>query len=268
MALFSNTQQVVRHYVSNAVGDLISGVCGTTGADTTHTYAPFLWEPDDYFNDHYFEVYVYQGTNIGLTRQVTDWVLSTYLLTVHSAYPAACDATSYIELHRIFSTDDYNKAINLAIESIKPFYLIDSIDVTTVLVADTYEYTLPVDFVYVHKITTENAVDDGKFYDSAIIDNRDWSLISSRKLKLDRARYSPTAGKDLRIEGHKVQSTLSADTGICYLPTDYIVNKAITFLPQEKIQANALRETYGRALAMSARIPFNPANGFSRRVIE
>ena len=270
MALFSNTQQVIRHYVSNAVGDLISGVCGITGADTTHTYAPFLWQPNDYFNDHYFEVYVYQGTNIGLTRQVTDWVLSTYLLTVHTAYPEACDATSYIELHRIFSTDDYNKAINLAIESLAGKYLVDVKDETVVLVADTYEYDLPLNFLYLHRVTTENEAGGGRFYDSAVIDPRDWSIIKSYppKLKLDRRYYSVTAGKDLRLEGQGSQDVVSADASLIYLPPDWLVQKAITFLPQNKIQANALDETYRRALLTSAIKPSRSCHPFSKGIVE
>ena len=270
ISLYSNTLAVIRAYLSNAVGDLIAGQAGVTGADTTHIHAPFLSFPDDYYNHHYFEVYVYAGTNIGLTRQVIDWVLSTKLLEVHTAYPEACDATSYIELHRIFSIDDYNKAINLAIESLAGKYLIDVKDETVVLVADTYEYDLPLNFLYLHRVTTENEAGGGRFYDSAVIDPRDWSIIKSYppKLKLDRRYYSVTAGKDLRLEGQGSQDVVSADASLIYLPPDYIVNKAITFLPQEKIQANALKETYERALVMSARIPRNSPYPFSRGIVE
>ena len=116
--MFENNLQVLRHYLSNSVGDLIYGQAGTTGATTTKIYAPFLWQPDDYYNNNKYEAYVYAGTNIGVTKRVTDWDLGTFLLTVHSAYAAACDATSYVELHHIFTEDDYRKAINLAIESL------------------------------------------------------------------------------------------------------------------------------------------------------
>jgi len=266
--MFENTQLELRHYVSNAVGDLISGQCGTTGADTSNIYAAFLWQPDDYFNDHFYEVYVYAGTNKGVTKRVTDWVLSTYLLTVHSVYGAACDASSFIELHRIFTKDDYDKAISLAIESIKESYLMPAIDVTTTLVDDIYEYSLPVGFAYVHRITTEDEAGGGVFENGAVIDTRDWSLISGRKLKLDESAYSVEAGYDLRIEGYKVQPVLTGDEDVCYLPTGYIVNKAITFLPQGKIQANELNKTYERALVMSSRIPSNPPDPTSRKVLE
>jgi len=268
MSLYSNSLSVIRHYLATAVGDNIFGQAGTTGADTTHINAPFLYQADDYYNNHKYNVYVYAGTNIGVEKRVTDWVLSTYLLTVHSAYAAACDATSCIELHRIFTEDEYRKAINLAIESLATKYLIDKIDVTTTLVADTYEYTLPTDVYFIHRITTEAEVDGGKFYEANVIDYRDWSLISPRKLKLNKTYYSITAGKDLRIEGHGRQDSLSSDASICYLPPDWIVAKAITFLSSSKIQSNQLDEVYRRALMLSASEPRNIARPEARRVVE
>ncbi len=250
------------------MGDLNYGQAGTTGATTTKIYAPFLWKADDYYNNNNYEVYVYAGTNIGVTKRITDWDLSSFLLTVHSAYAAACDVTSYIELSRIFTEDDKRKAINLAIESIKHTYLIDRTDVATTLVADTYEYTLPTDQYYVEKITTEKVAAGGVFEEADVIDSRDWRLISPRKLKLHEDRYSITAGKDLRLEGQGVQALVTADTGVIYLPPDWLVQKAITFLPQNAIQSNKLDATYRQALLLSADEPFNPPNPRAQKVIE
>ena len=268
MALFSNSQRVIRHYLATAVGDNIFGQAGTTGATTTKIYAPFLWQANDYYNNNFYEVYVYAGTNIGVTKRVTDWDLSTFLLTVHSAYSVACDATSYIELHRIFTTDEYNKAINLAIEAIAENYLIDKIDETTTLVADVYEYTLPSGFDFVHKVTTEDKADSGDYYDEDETDSRNWDLISPRTLKLRYGYYSITAGKDLRIEGQGRQDTVDSDTDVIYLPPDFIVQKSITFLPQNKIQSNNLADTYRNALLLSAREPRRWADPRAKRVIE
>lgn len=269
---YSNTLAQIRQVLAMLVGDNLMGQCGVTGADTTHTYAPFLWQLDDYYSENYYEVYVYAGTNIGVTKRVTDWVLSTYLLTVHSAYSVACNATSYIELHRIFTEDEYRKAINLAIESLAKNYLIDIKDESTItLVADTYEYALPLSMLYLHQVTTEYAKDGGKFYESGIIDPRDWSIIKAYppKLKLHRDYYSITAGKDLRLEGHGAQPVVDDDTDIIYLPTDWIVQKAITFLPSNKIQTNNLADTLRRA-EMFVRLnePRAWANPTARRIVE
>jgi len=265
---FSNPLYTIRHYLASSVDDLLAGVCGTTGATTTKIYAPFLWQPNDYYNNNYYEVYVYLGTNIGVTKRATDWVLGDFLLTVHSAYSAACDATSYIELHHIFTTDEYNKAINLAIESIADNYLIDKIDETVTLVADTYEYTVPSGIDRIHRIITEDTADTGDYYESNEIDPRDWSLISPRTLKLRYGYYGITAGKDLRIEGQGRQDTVSENTDVIYLPPDWLVQKAITFLPQNKIQSNNLSDTYKVALALSSKEPRRWANPRSQKVID
>ncbi len=271
MALYSNALQVIRHYLSASVGDLIYGQCGTTDATTQKIHAPFLWQANDYYNNHKYEAYVYSGTNIGETRRATDWVLSTFLLTVHSVYDAACDATSYVELHRIFTEDDYRKAINLAIEALAGKYLVDVIDDTTItLVADTYEYLLPTNMLYLTKVTTEDEVDGDIFYDKDAIDSRDWGIIKAYPpyLKLRYGYYSITADKDLRLEGQGTQPIVDEDTDTIYIPPDWLVQKAITFLPQNKIQSNNLDATYRQALVLSAREPRNWPDPRAQRIIE
>jgi len=272
LALFNNTLQVIRHYLASSVNDLIYGQCGTTGADTTHTYAPFLWQADDYYNDHHYEVYVYAGTNIGVTKRVTDWDLSEYLLTVHSAYSAKCDATSYIELHHIFSTDEYNKAINLGIEAMAGKYLIDIIDDTSItLVADTYEYALPTSLLYLYRVTTEDEVAGDEFFESGIVDPRDYSIMKAYPptLKLRKNYYSITAGKDLRLEGQGSQPIVDDDTDVISLPPDWLVQKAITFLPENKVQSNNLSATIARAYDWLGRHPIrNNSDSRAKSVVE
>ena len=270
MSLFSNTLAVIRQYLSSAVGDLLYGVCGTTGATTTKIYASFLSKADNFYSDNYYEVYVYAGTNIGVTKRVTGWDLATYLLTVHSAYSAACDATSYIELHHIFTENELRKAINLAIESIAGNYLVEIKDESIVLVADTYEYALPLSMLYLHRVITEKTADGGVFDADDEIDPRSYTIIKSYppKLKLHEDYYSITAGKDLRLEGSGAQPTVDDDTDVIYLPPDWLVQKAITFLPQNKIQSGKLDNTYRQALVISSREPRAWANPKAKRIVE
>jgi hypothetical protein len=271
MALFSNTLAVVRRHLLSAIGDLLYGQAGTTGATTTKIHAPFLWQADDYYKDHKYHVYVYAGTNIGLDRRVTGWANTGNLLTVHTAYAAACDATSYIELHRIFTVQELHSAINQAIEHAAGKYLVDLIDDTTItLVADTYEYALPTSFLYLNKVTTESAVASDIFYKEDVIDFRDWDVIKAYPptLKLDKNMYSIVAGKDLRLEGHGTQALVSADTDVIYLPPAWLIQKAITFLPQNKIQSHGLRDTYLAALRLSERIPRTYPAPQTRSIVE
>jgi len=275
MALYSNTMAVIRQYLSSSVGDLIYGQAGVTGATTTKIYAPFLWKADDYYNDLYYEVYVYAGTNIGVTKRVTDWVLFTYLLTVHSAYAAACDATSYVELHHKFTTDEYEKAINQAIEFLADKYLLDIVDVAIPLATGIYEYAMPTStaFEYVHRVTLETIAAGSIFANANIInpDFYDFILVGALSyIKLDEVKYPIVAadnGKDLRIEGQKRQPLLTANTSICYLPLDFIVNKAITYLPQGKIESLQMQATVARAAAFAADVPMKGTYPESKRVL-
>jgi len=190
-------------------------------------------------------------------------------LTLAPAYTAAIDNTSKYELHYIFTEDEYRRAINMSIShAADGGYLIDKTDVSTTLVASTFEYTLPTSMSYVHRVTTERTAAGGLFDDSDALDPRNWQLISPRKLKLHEDYYSVSAGKDLRIEGHGRQDVLTSDTSICYLPMEWLVQKAITFLPENKIQSNKLDETYRRALILSAREPSSNLRPDSRRVVE
>lgn len=360
MAVFSTTLAVLRQYVASAVGDLLYGVCGTTGATTTKIYAPFLWKPNDYYSDIFSEVYVYAGTNIGVTKRITDWDLTTYLLTVHSVYAAACDATSYIELHYIFTEDEYRKAINLAIESIANRYLVPLVDGTTIKLTSTtdnlggtvytYEYSMPTNISNLHYVIVEEAVSGikltgtvsgaftagekvtggtsgatgelaygpagstyirlrkvsgtfvvgetatggtstktcsaitavasdtsglGVWYNEDRLDPRNWNIVKAYpsdtpKLRINKS-YISSFDEDLylRLEGQRRQPILSADTEVCYLPPDWIVNKAITFLPENKIQSNQLAGTYARAYAWCERHPIsNPPHPEARQVME
>jgi len=266
MALFSNALSVIRQYLSDAVGDLIEGTFAS-GTTTTGVHT-MLRQASHYYSNHKYRCYIYGGTNIGAEREINDFVLSSHTLYFDPAFSSAIDNTSKYELHHIFTEDEYRKAINLAIESLVGKYLIDKIDVTTVLVADTYEYSLPTDFDFVHKIITEKTANGGIFDDSDVIDPRDWRLISSRKLKLHEDYYSIVAGKDLRLEGQGRQDALAADTGICYLPLDWIVQKAITLLPLSKIESNKLDEVYRRAMILSSIEPRNSPHPEARKVIE
>ena len=123
---------------------------------------------------------------------------------------------------------------------------------------------------YLHKVTTEDRADSGIFYERDEIDPRDWSIIKaeSPKLKLRYGNYSITAGKDLRLEGQGAQPAVSADTDIIYLPPDWLVQKSITFLPQNKIQSNNLDATYRNALILSAREPRTWPNPKAQSITE
>lgn len=203
MALYSNTLADIRQYLAMLVADLIMGTADS-GSSTT-LVDTMLRKADDYYNNNRYRCYIYGGTNVGEERECSDWAQSSHQLTLDPAFTAAIDSTSKYELHCKFWADEYLKAINMAIEfAARNKYLVDIKDETTItLVADTYEYALPTTMLYIWRIITEEEKDGGVFEKAGEIDQRDWDIIKAYppKLKLDEARYSVTAGKDLRLEG-------------------------------------------------------------------
>ena len=173
MALFSNTEKVLRQRLSRMVNDcvLATASAGTTATATLATTNPpqFLVKGDDYFNKGEYEVYAYSGTNIGVTAVADDWVKSTTVLTVKPTAASAYDTTSLLELHRVFYVVELRDAINQAIELYARKYLVDLDNTTTITLVETarndnadsyiytYEYTLPTDALYIWRVTTEGS---------------------------------------------------------------------------------------------------------------
>lgn len=271
MALYSNALSVVRQYLGGAVGDLILSTAGTTAVSATTYCDTMLTKANDYYNLHGYKGYCYEGSAIGQEREVSDFVSSGSTVTFAPAFSPALVAADEFELCHIFTEDEKRKAINLAIESLAGKYLIDIKDETTiVLSADTYEYDLPKNLLYLEKVTPEATAGSADFEEANVFDSRDYRVLRAypAKLKLHKDRISIGAGKYLRLEGQGTQPIVDDDTDAIYLPPDWVVQKAITMLPQNKIQSNKLDKTYQQALVLSSREPRNWANPRSQRIVE
>ena len=110
----------------------------------------------------------------------------------------------------------------------------------------------------------------GRWLDKDIIDPRYYSIIRSYppKLKLNKGYYSVNEDLYLRLEGQGAQAIVDDDTDTIYLPPDWLVNKAITFLPMSKIQSGKLDNIYRKALLESTVIPSSWPNPRARSVVE
>lgn len=271
MALYSNQLSAVRQYLGSAVGDLILSTAGTTAVSATTYCDTMLTKANDYYNLHGYKGYCYEGSAIGQEREVSDFVSSGSTVTFAPAFSPSIAATDKFELCHIFTEDEKRKAINLAIESLAGKYLIDIKDETTIpLVADTYEYELPKNLLYLERVTPEATAGSADFEEANVFDSRDYRILRAypAKLKLHKDRISIGAGKYLRLEGQGTQPIVDDDTDAIYLPPDFLVAKAITLLPANKIQSNKLDEVYRRAMITSAREPRNWPNPRSQRVVE
>lgn len=170
MALYSEYEYVIRQRLSRMFDDcvLCTVSAGAASTATIATTSPpqYYAQPDDYFNKLWYEVYCYYGTNIGETRVASDF--ASYVITVSPDAPSAYDTTSLLEFHNIFYVVELRDAINQAIALYAKKYLIDLDNTITLTrterndVADsyinTYEYALPTDALYIHRVTTEGSV--------------------------------------------------------------------------------------------------------------
>lgn len=111
----------------------------------------------------------------------------------------------------------------------------------------------------------------GRWLNKDIIDPRFWDIVKTypsgtSELRLNKSYYSIDEDLYLRLDGHRRQPEVTADTDVIYLPDDWICWKAITFLPHSKIESAKLDETYRQAVLMSSREPRSYPNPRARRV--
>ena len=172
MALYSNDEYVIRQSLSRMLNDCVTATV-SAGAVSTATIATtnpptFYGVAEDYYNEHEFEVYCYGGTNIGTSRLASDYASCVVTVSPNAASPY--DTSSLLELHGKFYVVELRDAINHAINLYAKRYLIDLSDSTTITLTrterndvddsyiPTYEYALPTDALYIHRVTTEGSV--------------------------------------------------------------------------------------------------------------
>jgi len=169
MALYSNVVKIVRQRIARLVDDLILATVssGSTSTAVLATTDPplFLEQDNDYFNLQKYEVYCYEGTNIGQAVLASAWVKADHTLTIKPTQTSAYGTSSKLELHRIFAASEYLNAINLAIALYARKYLLDTKDETTITLVQgltndgddiyTYEYNLPLNILYLQRVITE-----------------------------------------------------------------------------------------------------------------
>jgi hypothetical protein len=131
------------------------------GAGKTDLVDANLPEVDDFYN--YWSLIFYAGDNIDLIRAVVDWVNSTHTLSF-AAVTAQVDTADLAELHRKFTAEQYNDAINRAIRRSQRFFKYPNVDESLHLMAyklgqSRYmkrEYDIPSGFDYLTDVWIES----------------------------------------------------------------------------------------------------------------
>lgn len=236
MAIFNYTRRQLRHLVARLCNDLLTGTVSSPGSGT-FVCALTGWEkPDDFFND-YLEMFCYSGTGVGTSGNPTLWVNSTHTLTFAPA--ATLTAGDLVEMHERFSVNTYNDFINLAIEMVAKEALVNKVDTTVELVADTYQYTLPTQFLYVHRVEMES-VTANVYNTESPIDPRYWRVVKAATTKIEfvKDRWTPTAERNIRISGLASPSILDTDGEECPLNPAYVSYQAAALLHQSRIRGS------------------------------
>jgi hypothetical protein len=159
--LYAVYRYELRHSIASACGDLILVTPDSGGAGKTDLVDANLPEADDFYN--YWSLGFYAGDNIDLIRAVTDWVLNTHTLSF-AAVTAQVDTADLAELHRKFTMEQYNDAINRAIRRSQRFFKYPNVDETLHFMAyklgeSRYmqrEYSIPSGFDYITDVWVES----------------------------------------------------------------------------------------------------------------
>jgi len=252
MALYDTTLAELVEQVCRIVHDWTEGIA--TGGDATKLQdSTYRVEADDYWSDKGSYIYIRSGLAIGNYRKVKTYKNTNGEITPYANFSGAIAASDTYSLHTDFPRDEVVEMINLAIDMVAEEALLWKVDETSVtLVASTYEYSLPTDFMYIFKVTMANS--DGTFGDQPPIDPSQYRIVHSAVPKLrfspfpDDQKYSGhyygqlwaedglVADRALRIEGLGTPDVLSADSSTCAISPAYVAFQAAALLHLSRVR--------------------------------
>tara|TARA_R110000764_G_scaffold44258_1_gene99648 strand:+ start:82 stop:900 length:819 start_codon:yes stop_codon:yes gene_type:complete len=233
MAVFSNTRIALRHLLATLMNDQVTGVVASPGSGS-FVCASTDWErSDDFFND-FVEVYCYSGTGIGTSGKPTNWVNATHTLSFLPA--ATLTVADLVEVHRRFTVEEYNRAINHAIDQVAMDALVDRVDESITLTSGTYQYNLPTQFLYIDDLWISDV--NGDWVEQLPLDQKYWRPVKKSTLLIEfiKERYSPLTSHKVRIVGMASPSILDTDAETTPIDPEYIIQAAKAFLHQSRIR--------------------------------
>ncbi len=273
MAIFNYTRQQLRHLTASLVNDLITGTVVSPGSGTFVCTQRDWEKPDDFFND-YIQVFCYYGTGVDTDGNPTDWLNSTHTLTFAPA--ATLTAGDLVEMHRTWTVSEMNDAVNHAIEMVAKEALVHKVDTSLELATDTYQYTLPTQFLFVQSVEIESATAD-RYDKESPIDPRYWRIVPASTIKLEfvSERWTPTNGRNLRVTGLASPSVLDTDGEECPINPAYISYQAAALLHQSRIRGtdvdsemHATQMTLCQAMADKVRATLRVSTSGMKAVVE
>jgi hypothetical protein len=212
----------------------------TSGSTSTIVDTVGRDEPDDYFQSTSPVSYARILTTTdnlapkGEERKASDFVNSTYTLSVTPNYTVTPGAGDTYAIYHIKRWADMVSYINSAIDMVRADVLVPKIDETSIILQDdVYEYPLPPDFTHLYRVTQQDA--DGNFYDNPVTPEH-YSIVRAAPIPLlhfykgcwfDSAHEN---GREIRLEGFGLQGKLVNDQDICYINPEWVVNQVAALI--------------------------------------
>ena len=200
-------------------GDMItstaSAIGGAAGASLIDTK---LQQQNSYWNGA--QIAITSGASLGDYRWVTNWVQSTGTFTPDRVFTAQIAAAVTYEIHKVFSGEDINAAINQAILESKFRWAKPVVDQTIVMVANQYTYNLsgltaPIDSTLgIDEIYYDTGA-AGTGYPWALLEDDFWELRwSGDTPTLQLNQYPPYPTKYFRLIYNVRPAVLTSDSSV------------------------------------------------------
>ena len=231
-SVFGVSRLDLRHSTGRTLGDLYLG--SVTSATTTTVVDTGRYEPDGAFTGQYF--YIYGGTGKGQERRITNWTQSTQTYTFTTPFNPAPDSTSLYEVHKVFTTDEYNQAIRQAVWDIADTYFVPISDASIVLNSNQTRYPIPPGFSHVFEVQV-NMIEDitdkyQKVAPAAWYINR-----ANRELCLHGWIVGPWTSHKVRLLGLRPPTDPLDDTTEIDVRPTFIIKKAASILAFSRMKA-------------------------------
>lgn len=214
MAVYSVTRADLRQELAMMMQD--DWASTATGGSTTTVVDTKMIQNDNFWRNAWVLI---TATNNNLqVRQATGFTASSDTLTFAPAVALAVANADTYELFKRFRPEVYHQAINQAIREVGSLALVDKVDTSLTLAADTWEYTLPSGFRYIRRLSYLNdSTDDTRVW----IPNDLWYIrfAGTRKIVFDGSLRPPA--NTLTIEGQSSPAELSAEATACPVQPNY-----------------------------------------------
>ena len=256
MAVFENTlDDLVVYVLRNVVHEWWGGGKTTSAGSNATLKDTLLQQNDDYFQSINAWVHIRSGVYEGHDGKVSDFANTGNTVTFAPVAGGTIATDILYSVHVNYMWDEIVSAINLAIEQVARDALIPIVDEQSVItVAGQFEYELPSNLVYLHKVTIGES--DDTFEDITAYPPDEWRIVRGGTLPLLRFGKFPleqqyaghyygaytadsdfTAGLKVRLEGSGRPAKLQDPLDVCYIDPIYVAYKAGQFLHLPRIRS-------------------------------